>query len=118
MEERIFLYGTLRPGHAPWEIADAVSRLRRIAAGTVRGRLYDLGSYPGVVLDDAAAEVRGEVFSVPDEETLRRMDAYEGYLPDDAAASLFARVKTLATLEGGAQQSCWVYVYNGLLPPP
>jgi gamma-glutamylcyclotransferase (GGCT)/AIG2-like uncharacterized protein YtfP len=116
MEERIFLYGTLRPGHAPREIADAVSRLRRIAAGTVRGRLYDLGAYPGLVLDEQAAEVRGEVFGVPDEETLRQMDGYEGYLPSDVAGSLFVRVKTAVALEGGETEPCWVYVYNRAVP--
>jgi gamma-glutamylcyclotransferase (GGCT)/AIG2-like uncharacterized protein YtfP len=116
MEERIFLYGTLRPGHAPREIADAVGRLRRIGAGTVRGRLYDLGAYPGLVLDDSASEVRGEVFAVPDAETLARMDAYEGYYPGDAAASLFLRVKTVVALENGPTEACWVYVYNRSLP--
>jgi gamma-glutamylcyclotransferase (GGCT)/AIG2-like uncharacterized protein YtfP len=116
MEERVFLYGTLRPGHAPREIADAVSRLRRVGAGTVRGRLYDLGAYPGVVLDAAAAQVRGEVFAVPDGETLARMDAYEGYYAGDPAASLFLRVRGAVALDGGASEDCWVYVYNGPLP--
>jgi len=116
MEDRVFLYGTLRPGHAPKEIADAVSRLRRVGAGTIRGRLYDLGAYPGVVLDDVAGEVRGEVFAVPDAETLARMDAYEGYYAGDAVASLFLRVRVAVALEGGASEDCWVYVYNGPLP--
>jgi len=116
MEERIFLYGTLRPGHAPREIADAVSRLRRIGLGTVRGRLYHLGAYPGVVLDDSDSEVRGEVFAVPAPETLAQMDTYEGFYPRDAAASLFLRVKTAVALEGGASEACWIYIYNGPLP--
>jgi gamma-glutamylcyclotransferase (GGCT)/AIG2-like uncharacterized protein YtfP len=118
MEERIFLYGTLRPGHAPPEIAAAVSRLRRIDAGTVRGCLYDLGAYTGMVLDDSASEVRGEVFAVPDAETLARMDAYEGFYPGDAAASLFFRLKTDVALENGPSEACWVYVYNRPLPGP
>jgi gamma-glutamylcyclotransferase (GGCT)/AIG2-like uncharacterized protein YtfP len=116
MEERVFLYGTLRPGHAPREIADAVSRLRRVGAGTIRGQLHDLGTYPGVVLDDAAGEVRGEIFAVPDAETLARMDAYEGYYAGDAAGSLFLRVKAAVAMDDGASEACWVYVYNGPLP--
>jgi gamma-glutamylcyclotransferase (GGCT)/AIG2-like uncharacterized protein YtfP len=116
MEERIFLYGTLRPGHAPREIADAVSRLWRIGAGTVRGRRYDLGAYPAVVLDDAAGEVRGEIYVVPDAATLAQMDAYEGYYAGDVAGSLFVRVKTEVALDSGASEQCWVYVYNGPLP--
>ncbi len=112
MEERVFLYGTLRPGHAPPEIADAVSRLRRIGSGTIRGRLHDLGAYPGVVLDDAAAEVRGEVFAVPDAVTLAQMDTYEGYYAGNAAGSLFLRVKVEVALDDGASEACWIYVYN------
>jgi gamma-glutamylcyclotransferase (GGCT)/AIG2-like uncharacterized protein YtfP len=110
--ERVFLYGTLRPGHAPREIADAVSRLRRVGAGTIRGRYFNLGAYPGVVLDDAAAEVRGEVYAVPDAETLAQMDAYEGYYAGDAAGSLFLRVKAMVAMDDGASEACWIYVYN------
>jgi gamma-glutamylcyclotransferase (GGCT)/AIG2-like uncharacterized protein YtfP len=116
MEDHIFLYGTLRPGHAPPEIAAAVSRLHWIGAGMVRGRLYDLGAYPGLVLDDSASEVRGEVFTVPDAETLARMDAYEGFYPGDSAASLYLRVKAAVALENGPIEACWVYVYNRPLP--
>jgi gamma-glutamylcyclotransferase (GGCT)/AIG2-like uncharacterized protein YtfP len=116
MEERILLYGTLRSGHAPREIADAVSRLRRIGAGMVRGRWYDLGAYPGVVLEEQGAEVLGEVYAVPDAETLARMDAYEGFHAGDTVGSLFLRVKTVVTMEGGGSEACWVYVYNGPLP--
>jgi gamma-glutamylcyclotransferase (GGCT)/AIG2-like uncharacterized protein YtfP len=69
-----------------------------------------------VVLDDAAGEVRGEIFAVPDEETLARMDAYEGYYAGDAAGSLFLRVKAAVAMDDGASEACWVYVYNGPLP--
>jgi hypothetical protein len=87
MEERIFLYGTLRPGHAPPEIAAAVSRLRRIDAGTVRGCLYDLGAYTGMVLDDSASEVRGEVFAVPDAETLARCRSQPVFSVEDGCCA-------------------------------
>jgi gamma-glutamylcyclotransferase (GGCT)/AIG2-like uncharacterized protein YtfP len=114
MEERVFLYGTLRPGHAPPEIAGTVSCLRRMGGGTIRAQWYDLGAYPGIVLDDAGAEVRGEVFAVPDGDTLERMDAYEGYYAGDPEASLFLRVRAMVALESGASEACWVYVYNGV----
>lgn len=72
--ERVFVYGTLRRG---------ASNHRRLAGaawvgdGTVRGRLYRIDWYPGLVLDDAAGEVRGEVHEV-DAATLAALDAYEG----------------------------------------
>jgi gamma-glutamylcyclotransferase (GGCT)/AIG2-like uncharacterized protein YtfP len=69
-----------------------------------------------VVLDDSASEVRGEVFAMPNSDTLAQMDAYEGFYPGDAPASLFLRVKTVVALENAPSEVCWVYVYNGPLP--
>jgi gamma-glutamylcyclotransferase (GGCT)/AIG2-like uncharacterized protein YtfP len=117
MPELLFVYGTLHPDRAPAEIAEAARRLRYVAAGTISGRRYELGSYPGVVLTEEAAEtVRGEVFEVPDAKTLALLDVYEDYRRDDVAGSLFVRVETTVTLDGGASLRCWVYVYHGMLP--
>jgi gamma-glutamylcyclotransferase (GGCT)/AIG2-like uncharacterized protein YtfP len=116
MRERLFVYGTLRPGHAPREIADAVHALKPIGHGTIRARLYNLGAYPGVILDDHAGEVHGEIFAVTDEATLARLDTYEGYYPRDPQASLFLRVNAEVTFADGAREFCWVYVYNRELP--
>jgi hypothetical protein len=69
MTELIFLYGTLRPGRAPEGMAGAVARLVRAGAGTIRARVYELGAYPGAVLDEFAS-LSGELFLVPDEATL------------------------------------------------
>jgi len=114
LAERLFVYGTLRPGRAPREIADAVSTLEPVGAGTVRGRMYDLGAYPGVVLGgDGSGEVHGEVFTVPDAAILARLDAYEDYRPLDPGRSLFLRVQTAVMLASGAREVCWIYVYNG-----
>jgi gamma-glutamylcyclotransferase (GGCT)/AIG2-like uncharacterized protein YtfP len=113
----LFVYGTLRPDHAPSEIADAVRWLIQIGPGTIRARLYDLGAYPGVVLDESGSgRVDGEVFALPDAATLARLDAYEDYRPHDPEGSLFLRVKTTVTMQTGAREDCWVYVYNGELP--
>jgi gamma-glutamylcyclotransferase (GGCT)/AIG2-like uncharacterized protein YtfP len=113
MSELLFIYGTLRPDRAPTEIADAAWRLRWLGAGTIRGRRYELGSYPGLVLsEDKTEAVRGEVFEVPDAETLARLDAYEDFRVDDPDGSLFLRTKAVVTLDNGSEESCWVYVYN------
>lgn len=117
MSERLFVYGTLRPDHAPSEIADAVKTLQPVGPGTIRGRLYNLGSYPGVILDEKAnEEVHGEVFVVPHHGTLARLDAYEEFHPHDPESSLFKRQKTTVTLGNGSSELCWVYVYNRALP--
>ena len=56
MSDTLFAYGTLRPGHAPDEIAPAVEKLRRVGEGFVTGVLYDLGNYPGAVLDPSSTQ--------------------------------------------------------------
>ena len=114
---RLFVYGTLHPDRAPGEIADLVSRFQPIGEGTVRGRLYDLGSYPAMVLDRKAGQVRGQVFVVPREPgALSRLDAYEEYSPAELSDSLFLRRKTRVTLDDGRRADCWIYVYNQPLP--
>jgi gamma-glutamylcyclotransferase (GGCT)/AIG2-like uncharacterized protein YtfP len=118
MEHRLFVYGTLRPGHAPAEIADVVDALKPIGKGTIMGRLYDFGDYPGVVLDgDANEKIQGDVFALPsDPQTLARLDDYEEYHPQNPEGSLFKRLRTTVTLLNGSRESCWVYVYNRKLP--
>jgi gamma-glutamylcyclotransferase (GGCT)/AIG2-like uncharacterized protein YtfP len=118
MPSALFIYGTLHPDRAPSEIAEAARRLKPIGRGTIRARLYNLGEYPGVILDETAPDtVTGEVFLVPDAATLARLDWYEDFRPDDPANSLFLRTKTAVTFNDGSRETCWVYVYNREPPP-
>jgi len=116
MPDLLFIYGTLHPERAPREIADAAARLVPIGPATVRGHLFQLGEYPGVLLDPVAAPISGELFTVPDAATLHRLDWHEDFRPGDLAGSLFLRVETTATQPDGSQRSCWIYVYNGEPP--
>lgn len=88
-------------------------QLVAIGSATIRGDLYDLGPYPGVILDGAAGRVRGQVVRVPSTDLWRRIDAYEACPQPGSTDGLFRRVRTIATLERGARDvECWVYVYN------
>jgi gamma-glutamylcyclotransferase (GGCT)/AIG2-like uncharacterized protein YtfP len=113
MPDALFIYGTLHPDRAPAEIASAARRLKSLGPATIRATLYNLGAYPGAILDTSAVPIPGELFSVPDAPTLARLDWYEDFRPDSPADSLFLRVETTATLPDGSQVPCWVYVYNG-----
>jgi gamma-glutamylcyclotransferase (GGCT)/AIG2-like uncharacterized protein YtfP len=114
MNRYLFVYGTLSPAEAPTEIAAAVRGLRRVGRGSVRGRLYDLGDYPGAVLSSTSESlVRGEVFELPeDRQVLTSLDAYEGFDPNRPKASLFVRKRWPVTLADGNRITCWVYIYN------
>jgi gamma-glutamylcyclotransferase (GGCT)/AIG2-like uncharacterized protein YtfP len=109
----LFVYGTLHPERAPTMVADVVRRFIAVGRGSVRGWKYDLGEYPGLVLDATGNAVAGDVFALPeDAEVLRRLDAYEGYDAGDLTASLFRRVRTLVAMVDGSALECWVYVYH------
>jgi gamma-glutamylcyclotransferase (GGCT)/AIG2-like uncharacterized protein YtfP len=103
----LFAYGTLQPGLAPAEITPVMEKLRLVGEGFIYGKLYDLGEYPGAVIDPASAWlVFGTVYELPeDAETLCRLDAYEG--PE------YVRIEQLVTLTAGGVVNCWVYDFQG-----
>ncbi|MCZ0755906.1 gamma-glutamylcyclotransferase family protein [Anoxybacillus sp. J5B_2022] len=72
---RVFVYGTLLVGEANHHIA--APYLQHVQPGKVKGRLYDVGAYPALVLDEEG-EVVGEWLTVT-EEGIRRMDVLEDY---------------------------------------
>ncbi len=101
----LFAYGTLAP--------DGPEQARRDGweADMVRGRLFDLGPYPGLVgIDDPGAGwVAGYVRAVDPAELVGWLDEYEG-----VAEGLYRRVTT--TTRGG--RHVWVYVYPSPSAPP
>ena len=111
--EYLFAYGTLRQGHAGGAVAEKVGSLKRIGKGRVSGRLYDLGDFPGAVLDAAApSQIVGEVYEVTDRSIWETLNSYEGFDPADPAGSLFVLQKCRPDLEDGRSLECWIYVFN------
>jgi gamma-glutamylcyclotransferase (GGCT)/AIG2-like uncharacterized protein YtfP len=74
-----------------------------VAAAKVSGSLYDLGPYPGLLLDGSNSLVTGEVYEVADE-TLSEMDEFE-------ASSNYWRKQVEITL-GTDRKVCWTYEPN------
>lgn len=106
---RVFVYGTLRAGE--------VNDLNRAAArhgieapvllgtGGIAGRLYDFGTYPGLVLDASAGPVAGDIYDIPDA-LLPVLDEIEEVYPGQA--TLFVREERPVML-GGAAVDCLLY---------
>lgn len=112
----LFVYGTLLPHRAPAEIAPLLRHLPHIGQGSVRGRLYDLGEYPGAILSRSGKLISGEVLQLPPaKRVLSLLDAYEGFEAHRRKASLFVRERWPVTMSNGERLDCWVYVYNGQL---
>ena len=97
----LFVYGTLMRGFALHRVL--ARRATLLGGAHVRGRLVDLGAYPGLL--DGRAIVRGELYRLDDAELLRDLDREEGYN--------FDRRRTTVTLESGRRARAWVYRYRG-----
>lgn len=71
----LFVYGTLRKGGEN-EITRLYPAAVCVGNANITGRLFDMGGYPAIVLDEKAHAVVGEVYSI-DNQTLARLDEFE-----------------------------------------
>lgn len=111
MKQYIFVYGSLRKGFAPPEIAETADRLKLVGEGFVYGKLYDLDEYRALVLN-GEDEIFGQILELPDDEAvLQKLDEYEGFDPQNQAKSLFVRKQTTAYSDHG-EIPAWIYEYN------
>lgn len=70
----LFCYGTLRKGFG---LHDALEDSPFIADAAVKGfRMFSLGGFPGVVRDETAGTIKGEIYEVT-LRLLRRLDHIE-----------------------------------------
>lgn len=74
-----------------------------VASASVRGRLYRIDWYPGVVLDADAGSVTGEVYEV-DDALLAALDEYEG--------SEYRRVETTTVLSDGGEVTALIWEWR------
>ncbi|MGI4855309.1 MAG: gamma-glutamylcyclotransferase family protein [Janthinobacterium lividum] len=111
----VFVYGTLREGEIN-DIARAAARhgLPRphcLGAATIAGRLFDFGSYPGLLLPEgdaataAQAAVVGDVFRIAPA-LLPVLDEIEGIRAD--GRDIFYRAQCWVEV-GGAPLRCCFY---------
>lgn len=98
----LFVYGLLQPGIRP------PRTMRRHWTGSVRGRLYDLGEYPGAVdIGRVPDTFEGWIVEIEEGELLE-LDAFE----DVTSGNAYRRI--LSTTMAG--ESVWIYEYIGPVP--
>jgi gamma-glutamylcyclotransferase (GGCT)/AIG2-like uncharacterized protein YtfP len=98
----VFVYGTLRRGGAG-AMSVRFPNSKFIVDAKVSGSLYDLGAYPGLLLNESNSLVSGEVYEV-DDEILKRLDDFE-------ASSYYWRKQVEISL-GSHKSICWTYEPN------
>jgi gamma-glutamylcyclotransferase (GGCT)/AIG2-like uncharacterized protein YtfP len=109
----LFVYGTLRQASAHVRALSLRQRARYLGTARVRGRLYDLGVYPGLVAPAGPDDwVTGDLFELREPAaTLAEMDHYEGCTAEGDGSGLYERKQTEVVREGGERLTAWVYVY-------
>ena len=98
----VLVYGTLRRGGAR-AMSARFPNSKFIADAKVSGSLYDLGAFPGLLLNDSNSLVIGEVYEV-DDEILNQLDDIE-------ASSYYSRKQIKISL-GTRRKVCWIYEPN------
>ena len=113
--DRLFVYGTLMPGTGHPMAARLAAESRVLGPGSVAGRLYDFGAWPGALPCEAAADrVHGILLRLIDpERSLPWLDAYEGASETDPEPRAFERVIVPVRLRSGRQVDGWIYYYRG-----
>ena len=113
----LFVYGTLKrcPGH-PLATELAARALKGPEPAWVRGRIFDLGPYPALVLGGGRAF--GELWRLrPGSGFMKELDRYEGCSDKDPEPQEYGRQRLLARLEGERLRCAWAYVYRWPLSP-
>ena len=100
----LFVYGTLMRGFALHRLLD--DRARHLGNGTVAGRLFDLGSYPGAV-EDALGSIAGEVYAIEEPALWTVLDSAEG--------PQYHRGEVSVRMDDGVERVAFIYWYHGPL---
>ncbi|MAT50554.1 MAG: gamma-glutamylcyclotransferase [Porticoccaceae bacterium] len=118
--ELLFVYGTLRrsyrlDGDKPHPMHRLLAHHARfIDDGECAGRLFNLGSYPGLVPALSPDErVKGELYQLEQSSRLLALlDEYEDYKPGAPALSEYLRVRMTVRGARLGLVPAWVYTYN------
>lgn len=111
----LFVYGTLRTGFGNPVIKEIMQDVELIGESVIRGKLYDIGRYPGAVriTDRESGSIKGEVLKIMHpRKVLRILDQYEGFDPETPGKSEYCRDLTPVRLPKGKEVMAWVYWYN------
>ena len=107
----LFIYGTLLNHNNEFAVY-LKDHSHFFANGKIKGKLYDIGEYPGAVLDDDDEYIYGVILQIEDPEVVfLEIDDYEGYGDEQKEPNEFIRIS--ADVETTSEMvACYIYVYN------
>ena len=113
---QLFVYGSLRKGfHSP--VYEYISRFFKfIGEAKVKGKLFDLGSYPAGIAAIDDSFIIGELYQAINEHefswAIGQLDDYEGVSVEADEVQLYRREIADIHLNKGITRA-WIYWYNG-----
>lgn len=114
MTDFIFVYGLLKSIYDNEAALFIRQHCSLIGTGTIPGRLFDLGNYPGVVYEaDAETIVLGEVFKIHSnkDELISYLDEFEECGPEFDQPNEYRKEIIPVSVNGAIYQAS-SYIYN------
>ena len=107
----LFVYGTLLNHNNEFAVY-LKEHSHFFANGKVKGKLYDIGEYPGAILDDEDEYIYGVILQIDDPEVVfSEIDDYEGYGDEQPEPNEFIRLAVDVETTSEVVH-CYIYVYN------
>ena len=108
----LFVYGTLRKECETNAHKEYLSRADFVSPAKIRGKLYMVDYYPGLVLSETEHWAIGEIYLLEHESQLHDLDVYEGCAKKSPQPHEYERRKTEVVLSSGEVMEAWTYVYQ------
>jgi gamma-glutamylcyclotransferase (GGCT)/AIG2-like uncharacterized protein YtfP len=111
INDLLFVYGTLLSTNNEF-----AKYLRQNATfyntGKIKGRLYDMGNYPGVIANTGKDyDIVGSIYQLKSADAWKTIDGYESYGEGQPQPYLYIRKMLPVTTPDGVIEA-WVYIYN------
>jgi gamma-glutamylcyclotransferase (GGCT)/AIG2-like uncharacterized protein YtfP len=112
----LFVYGSLRSGFRS-PVYEYISRFFKfIGDAKVKGRLYDMGSYPAGIATADDHFIIGELYQAKNEHefswAIGQLDDYEGVSVEADEVQLYRR-EVADVFINGETVKAWIYWFNG-----
>lgn len=111
----LFVYGSLRSGFQS-PAYEYISRFfTLVGEAKVKGKLFDMGSYPAAIPTSEDVFIAGELYIIKDESEFSwafgQLDDYEGVNVESDEIQLYRR-ELSEVLTGDEKVTAWMYWYN------
>lgn len=111
----LFVYGSLRKGFKSHAYEYIKSYFTLLGTATIKGTMYDMGTYPVVTSKDTGRLIKGELYEINNplefSFAMAQLDDYEGLYPEEGQEADYER-EVVDVNFNGETITAWVYWYK------